>query len=102
MYFVSFPYNPCFVIFIQIFPSEINNILLNHPGVADSATVPVNHPKASQVPYCFVVPSNKDTVTECMLKQTLHGEYNLIVCILKFNLWRKKYNVSWYMFSHTM
>ena len=62
---------------------------MNHPGVADSATVPVNHLKASQVPYCFDVPSNKSTVTESMLKQTLHGEYNLIVCILKFNLWRK-------------
>ena len=58
---------------IQIFPSEINNILLRHPAVADAATVAVNDPHAGQVPYCFVVCKNEITLTECMLKQTLRG-----------------------------
>ena len=74
MYVVMYYQYP-YIYLIQIFPSEIDNVLLSHPGVVDSATVAVDQPDAGQVPYCFVVPTNKDTVTERMLKQTLHGKY---------------------------
>ena len=83
---------------VQIFPSEVNNILLSHPGVVDSATVGVdlamvddvdsagdsdtvgvNHSPIHQVPHCFVVRTNEDDVTEYMMKQALYGN-NLLNC----------------------
>ena len=65
---------------IQIFPSEINNILLRHPAVVDAATVAVNDPHAGQVPHCFVARKHKVTLSECVLKQTLRGKsVNVVV-----------------------
>ncbi|WP_436933855.1 class I adenylate-forming enzyme family protein [Halovenus marina] len=40
----------------NIYPSEIENVLLGHPAVDDVAVLGVSHPKWGQTPKAFVVP----------------------------------------------
>ena len=61
------------VLFSQVIPSEINNILLDLSEVADAATVGVTTTDKHMIPHCFVVSSNQEKLTEEDLRQTLSG-----------------------------
>ena len=48
-------------------------MFLNLPEVIDSAIVGTTHPDKGQIPHCFVVYSNKNDLTDGMLRQALSG-----------------------------
>ena len=44
----------------QVFPAELEMILIAHPGVADCAVIGVDDEEAGEVPQAFVVPESDD------------------------------------------
>ena len=54
-----------------MYPSVIDNILLNHPGVDDVATIAAKRPVVGDVPYCFIVSSDTSDTFEAGARQTL-------------------------------
>jgi len=52
----------------NVYPKEIEDLLLRHPAVAAASVVPVPHAIKGQVPVAFVVPRKSETVTEAELK----------------------------------
>jgi acyl-CoA synthetase (AMP-forming)/AMP-acid ligase II len=53
----------------NIYPKEIEDILLRHPKVGDACVVPVSHPIKGQVPVAFVVLRQPNTATESEIKE---------------------------------
>jgi long-chain acyl-CoA synthetase len=53
----------------NIYPKEVENLLLSHPEVYDAAVVPVAHPVKGHVPVAMVMRQAGSTVTEAELKQ---------------------------------
>jgi long-chain acyl-CoA synthetase len=53
----------------NIYPLEVENLLLRHPGVADVSVVPFPHKIKGDVPVAMVVRANDATVGEDELKQ---------------------------------
>lgn len=49
---------------IQVSPSELEDVLLTHPGVADAGVVGVACDMAGEVPRAYVVPRSKDVKAE--------------------------------------
>ena len=66
-----------FTFLFQIFPHEINDVLLGHPHIVDAATTKVDHPDVGEVPYSFVVVANGKSITEDELKRLLSGKESL-------------------------
>jgi long-chain acyl-CoA synthetase len=48
----------------SIYPKEVENVLMEHPGIADAAVVPLADPIKGEVPVAFVVARERDTLTE--------------------------------------
>ena len=48
----------------KIFPSEVERILNEHPGIAQSAVVGIDDPLYGQTVKAFIVPSNGDLTIE--------------------------------------
>jgi long-chain acyl-CoA synthetase len=48
----------------NVYPREIEEVLLSHAGVADAAVVGVSDPKRSESPYAFVIKKPGTTVNE--------------------------------------
>jgi acyl-CoA synthetase (AMP-forming)/AMP-acid ligase II len=54
----------------NVYPIEVENILMKHPGVAEASVVPVEHKVKGEVPVAMVVRNkNHGGVTEQQLKQ---------------------------------
>jgi len=53
----------------NIFPGEVEALLLRHPAVHQALVLPFDHDLKGQVPYAFVVPRDGSKVTEEELKQ---------------------------------
>jgi long-chain acyl-CoA synthetase len=53
----------------NIFPGEVEALLLRHPAVQQALILPFDHELKGQVPYAFVVPRPGATVSEDELKQ---------------------------------
>jgi len=53
----------------NIYPKEVENLLLSHPDVDDAAVVPVAHPVKGHVPVAMVMCLPGANVTEAALKQ---------------------------------
>jgi acyl-CoA synthetase (AMP-forming)/AMP-acid ligase II len=53
----------------NIYPKEVENLLLSHPEVYDAAVVPVAHPVKGHVPVAMVMRQAGAAVTEAELKQ---------------------------------
>jgi long-chain acyl-CoA synthetase len=53
----------------NIYPKEVENLLLSHPEVYDAAVVPVAHPVKGHVPVAMVMRKKGAAVTEAELKQ---------------------------------
>ncbi len=53
----------------NIFPGEVEALLLRHPAVHQALVMPFDHELKGQVPYAFVVPRSGAGVTEDELKQ---------------------------------
>ena len=53
----------------NIFPGEVEALLLRHPGVHQAMVLPFDHELKGQVPYAFVVTRHGASVTEDDLKQ---------------------------------
>ena len=53
----------------NIYPKEVENLLLSHPEVYDAAVVPVAHPVKGHVPVAMVMRQPGSAVTEAELKQ---------------------------------
>ena len=53
----------------NIFPGEVEALLMRHPGVHQALVMPFDHELKGQVPYAFVVPRPGTAVTEDELKQ---------------------------------
>ena len=53
----------------NIYPKEVENLLLSHPDVDDAAVVPVPHPVKGHVPVAMVMCLPGAKVTEAALKQ---------------------------------
>jgi len=53
----------------NIFPGEVEALLLRHPAVHQALVLPFDHELKGQVPYAFVVPKHGASVTEDDLKQ---------------------------------
>jgi long-chain acyl-CoA synthetase len=53
----------------NIYPKEVENLLLSHPEVYDAAVVPVAHPVKGHVPVAMVMRQAGSAVTEAELKQ---------------------------------
>jgi long-chain acyl-CoA synthetase len=53
----------------NIYPKEVENLLLSHPDVYDAAVVPVAHPVKGHVPVAMVMRQAGAAVTEASLKQ---------------------------------
>lgn len=52
----------------NVFPKEVEQLLLNHPDVKEAVVLPVKHRLKGQAPVAWVVPNNTD-ITEEQLKQ---------------------------------
>ncbi|HEX8204858.1 MAG TPA: 4-coumarate--CoA ligase family protein [Solirubrobacteraceae bacterium] len=48
----------------QVAPAELEALLIEHPGVADAAVIPLPDEEAGEIPKAFVVLSDDDTTTE--------------------------------------
>ena len=48
----------------QVAPAELEALLVEHPGVADAAVIPLPDEEAGEIPKAFVVLANEDTTTE--------------------------------------
>ena len=48
----------------NVYPAEVERVLLDHPGVADAAVIGVPHPRWVETPVAFVVPSGAGAVSE--------------------------------------
>jgi long-chain acyl-CoA synthetase len=59
----------------NVYPKEIEDILLRHPKVANVCVVPVSHSIKGQVPVAFVVLREADVATESEIKEFyfVHG-----------------------------
>ncbi len=59
----------------NVYPKEIEDILLRHPNVANACVVPVSHAIKGQVPVAFVVLHEGDSATESEIKEFyfVHG-----------------------------
>jgi long-chain acyl-CoA synthetase len=53
----------------NIYPKEVENLLLSHPEVYDAAVVPVAHPVKGHVPVAMVMRQAGAAITEAALKQ---------------------------------
>ena len=53
----------------NIFPGEVEAMLLRHPAVHQALVIPFDHELKGQVPYAFVVPRAGATLTEHEVKQ---------------------------------
>jgi acyl-CoA synthetase (AMP-forming)/AMP-acid ligase II len=53
----------------NIFPGEVEALLLRHPAVHQALVMPFNHELKGQVPYAFVVTRDGTKITEDDLKQ---------------------------------
>jgi acyl-CoA synthetase (AMP-forming)/AMP-acid ligase II len=53
----------------NIFPGEVEALLLRHPAVHQALVLPFDHDLKGQVPYAFVVPRDGAKVTEEEIKQ---------------------------------
>jgi long-chain acyl-CoA synthetase len=53
----------------NVYPKEVEDLLLRHPSVAAACVVPVPHPIKGQVPVAFVVVRDGHAVTEAAIKQ---------------------------------
>jgi acyl-CoA synthetase (AMP-forming)/AMP-acid ligase II len=51
----------------NVYPAEVERVLLDHPGVADAAVIGVPHPRWVETPVAFVVPPNGVAVSEAEL-----------------------------------
>jgi acyl-CoA synthetase (AMP-forming)/AMP-acid ligase II len=51
----------------QVFPAELEMLLLRHPDVADAAVIAVEDPDAGEIPKAFVVPRSDTIDTEAVL-----------------------------------
>jgi acyl-CoA synthetase (AMP-forming)/AMP-acid ligase II len=51
---------------MQVAPSELEGILLSHPGIADGAVIPIPDDEAGEIPKAFVVLKGAITPTEIM------------------------------------
>jgi acyl-CoA synthetase (AMP-forming)/AMP-acid ligase II len=52
----------------NVYPKEIEDLLLRHPAVSEVCVVPVPHPIKGQVPVAFVVLRDPGAVTEAAIK----------------------------------
>jgi len=48
----------------QVAPAELEALLVEHPGVADAAVIPLPDEEAGEIPKAFVVLADEDTTTE--------------------------------------
>jgi acyl-CoA synthetase (AMP-forming)/AMP-acid ligase II len=53
----------------SIYPKEVENVLMEHPGIADAAVVPLADPIKGEVPVAFVIARERDTLTEDAVKR---------------------------------
>jgi len=51
----------------NVYPAEVERVLLDHPGVADAAVIGVPHPRWVETPVAFVVAPNGVAVSEAEL-----------------------------------
>jgi long-chain acyl-CoA synthetase len=51
----------------NIYPTEIENVLCNHPGVAEVAVIGVPHPRWGETPKAFVVAASNSQASEAEL-----------------------------------
>lgn len=49
---------------INIYPAEIEAIILQHPDVTDTAAMPISHPIHQDIPVCAVVVRDKSTISK--------------------------------------
>jgi long-chain acyl-CoA synthetase len=52
-----------------IYPKEVENVLMEHPGIVDVAVIPMPDPIKGEVPVAFVVAGEQNTLTEVGVKQ---------------------------------
>lgn len=52
----------------QVFPAELEMLLMSHPDVADAAVIAVDDPEAGEIPKAFVVPAADIVDTEAVLR----------------------------------
>lgn len=57
----------------NVYPAEVENELLQHPGVRDAAVVGVPHPTWGEVGIAFVVPTGEGTIPPGELEGILAG-----------------------------
>ncbi|MGH8694202.1 MAG: class I adenylate-forming enzyme family protein, partial [Burkholderiales bacterium] len=53
----------------NVYPKEVEDLLLQHPNVADAVVVPVTHKMKGVVPVAFIVEREKGAATEEEIKQ---------------------------------
>ncbi|MBU2550679.1 MAG: AMP-binding protein [Proteobacteria bacterium] len=58
----------------NVYPRELEEILLEHPRVRQCAVVGLPHPEAGEIPKAFVVPAPGATVTESELMDYVNGK----------------------------
>ena len=59
----------------QVSPTELEQILLTHPDIAEVAVAPVPDESAGELPKAYVVRKRGSTVTEDEIAAFLHGSY---------------------------
>ena len=51
----------------NVYPAEVERVLLDHPGVAEAAVIGVPHPRWVETPVAFVVSAGRADVSEAEL-----------------------------------
>ena len=62
---------------LQVSPTELENIILQHPDVVDAAVVGIPDEIAGELPKAYVVKKAGSMVTEEEVAKFLHGTYTI-------------------------
>lgn len=80
-------------------PAELEDLLLQHPAIADSAVIPVPSEEAGEIPKAFVVlkPNAKATAEEIMefIAEKVHGTFSFEFDSGQFSLKSALHRFRW-------
>ena len=86
----------CSVVFtvLQVSPSELEALLLNHPGIVDAAVIGIPDNQSGEAPKAFIVKRSGIKVTENDIHKFINGLFIIYLHITNYSQffsWDRKY-----------